>query len=241
MRRGLKFGIAAAAVLAMAGSASANPQIYLSTSNEDPTISAPTVMLEPGESTTLYIWVIPGEAGNVGREGGLSLSIGADIPGLLTATGAEIYNPQVVPFPPQGRWTLPLGEGTLNDLSVEGSLVQSLTAISATSSVGIDSQAGEFDLDPMYDASTGAFLHAQIEIQATGIGSTDLWMAVGSGRIVVDGAPLSPIFGVDAEATGSLAGDRSAGAVANITVVPEPGSLVLLGLGGLTLLRRRRA
>ena len=239
MRRGIKFGLALAASLAMAGTATANPRVFLSTSGESPEISAPSVEILPGESASLYLWVIPGES-DLGAEGGISLSLVADTGGIVERTGLEMFNPESdLGILQQRRWS-GVGVGDVDALE----LFANVTAVS-TSEFGGFQWAGS---DPLFDESSGAYLHGRVDFEGGDLGSTNLWLEVGGGRIATFGDFETPIFGADeepvpAEGTQGAAavGARGHSASATVTVIPEPGSLALLGIGGLMLLRRRRA
>ena len=105
--------------------------------------------------------------------------------------------------------------------------------------------------DAGYDATAGAFYFGSVTLNPVGVGSTDLSLLVGTGgveRLGDNPRPVGPTVSLtfgDAEPTSVFGDDFGAtGTVvdATVTVVPEPTTAVLLGVGALPgLLCRRRS
>ena len=256
MRRGLKVGLAAALSLAIGGQAYATPTFFFSTESESPGISSPVLELEPGQSQTLYLWIALGDS-NVGQLGGISLSLVGD--DGLAALSSDVKNPEYHEFVDEAgelkkRWNDPVGSGSLN---TDGFLVQNMTVIGAVAAPGestvrglrhadVNPALGFQEADPLSDPELPGFLHAEIEIEVSAdaaIGSMlEMFLEVGTGRINTDGEFILVNFGdANVGVDGGVVGSRGSIADATVNVIPEPGSLALLGIGGLMLLRRRRA
>ncbi|MFN3192072.1 MAG: PEP-CTERM sorting domain-containing protein [Aureliella sp.] len=114
---------------------------------------------------------------------------------------------------PSGRWAATPDEGTLGDL---------VTDAEAFSLPGING-------DGINTADENTFvLHSEIQFEATSIGSTDLQITRG-GNNIADGDGDIP----DSDLT-------LGGGIVNVTAVPEPGSLGIVGIGLVASFVRRR-
>lgn len=201
----------AAALLGTATVSAHAASVQLSTSNTDPTLPLDTaITMNVGETATFYVWVTPDAAQTIN---GLSLDILSSDPSVLEATAFNIFNP-ILSAINQPRWNS-VGAGTLGDL------VDDSNAVSVSGSQGINSNLGGFD--PQTDASGENFLHAEVTFQATALGTSTITPAVGGSFITDTTGQINPTF---------LGG--------TVTVIPEPTSLALLALGGMTLAARRR-
>ena len=246
MRTMTKAVSAVVVLLLVAGSADAGITFFLSDKGlgEGATVANPSVTLpNVGATTSLYIWAIPDE-----KVIGTGMNLISIDSAILEATAVELYNPvyDIVFGPPLNmtleykRWKSPVGTGAMGDLWTNMNAV----AISVDENVtGLDPDFS--GADPMYDAVAGAWLFGRVDVEATAEGSTDLYLTVSSNFIapaVGFGADLPVWFG--AGETSALHGESvdvlSEFADGSVTVVPEPVTLSILGLGVLGLLRRRR-
>ena len=246
MRTMTKVVSAVVVLLLVAGSADAGITFFLSDKGlgEGATVTNPSITLpNVGATTSLYIWAIPDE-----KVIGTGMNLISIDSAILEATAVELYNPvyDIVFGPPLNitleykRWKSPVGTGAMGDLWTNMNAV----AISVDENVtGLDPDFS--GADPMYDAVAGAWLFGRVDVEATAEGSTDLYLTVSSNFIAPAagfGADLPVWFG--AGETSALHGEsvdvQSEFADGSVTVVPEPVTLSILGLGVLGLLRRRR-
>ena len=236
-------GVPAALILLLVvGSANAGITLFLSDKGYDegaslgnPSITLPNV----GATTTLYIWADVSE-----KVIALGMNLVSSDTAILEATANDIYNPThtgaTPPFTVTYRWGLPVGDGVLGDLVTDINAV----AISKELAVAGLDPGWAYDGYLLYDEDVGAFLVGEVTIQGTAEGTTDLYMTVSDNRIApaVGFSPdLDVWFGSgDASLLGDSVDVQSAVADGTVTVVPEPVTLSILGLGVLGLLRRRR-
>lgn len=145
-------------------------QVFLSPSDTNPIVTNPRLNVGPGNTTSLYVWVIP-DASQV-------LSVGLDVestdPSVLQATAHQIYDPYFA-LADRDRWDFTDG-GTMGDLIV-GSV-----AVAFSEGLGISAGLGALD-PPLFDAATGAFLHSRIDLQAQLEGQTELYIKIGDGMV----------------------------------------------------------
>jgi len=204
----------------------------------NPVIELPNV----GATTTLYIWAIPTQ-----RYDFVSLDIVSSDPAILEATASDMYNPEYMFATVLSiiRWNEPVNDGVL-----VGDLLTDMTGAAVKLPPGDLHYAlsGLYDgltqaADPTYDAAvgTGGFLVGEVTVQATAEGSTEVRMVVGPAKI--GELPGDVYFGTGddpVEGGGTIEGVSSDLADATITVLPEPVTLALLGVGAMGLLARKR-
>ncbi|MEM8738537.1 MAG: PEP-CTERM sorting domain-containing protein [Planctomycetota bacterium] len=199
----LAFGSAAVGVEAQS--------IFLSTSETDP-FGGTTLDLAVGDTSTLYVWVDPTNAGTIN---GLDLDILSDTPEVLEGVSFEVFNPNLAGA--LFRWT---GTGT-GDI---GDLVLGSNSVSAS-----PADFGDYlgALGPALEQGTvveGNFLHAALVFTATAEGQALI-------------TPQASSRGISSVSDSSIAEAFSFG-TATVTV-PEPTASVLLALTGLGVMARR--
>lgn len=225
------FSLVAVSILAVQASATT---IGLSGSGTDPSVS-PDLTLSPGETAQLYVWVDL-DAGQ--QLSALFLDVLTSDASALSATGFQIENRGVNLGGLQGivpRWQDPTDLNTPierdNTLNSNGKLVDNAGVLIVTEGVGLAQAAADgLDLGTVVGNS---FLHAVLTLQGTSAGgATEVSLGIGAGLI-----QSSPTFG---GTPSEFQPDFGPGA--SVTVVPEPATLMLVGLGllGLAGARRRR-
>ena len=183
----------------------------------------------------VYIWARPDSGKTLVN---WSLNIVSTNSAVIDFTGATVHNPVVTTV----KRYESTGPGTLSSPAPDS--IDGFQAFTITGSeVGIG--PGTTASDPLYDATTDAWLMATILFDAVGAGSTDLFLQIGSNGINNQGdisANTSVIFGALTDP--GLNGDTGRGVnslTADATIrVPEPTLLTLFAVGGLVLIGRRR-
>ncbi|MGE0482357.1 MAG: PEP-CTERM sorting domain-containing protein [Phycisphaerae bacterium] len=125
-----------------------------------------------------------------------------------------------------------IAQGSLTD-----TLVNDAVMVSATGS-GLSEEFGPQDIQ--YDAPSRSFLLGYVDVLTSIDARAELFLGVGSSGIVSTHTqqPTYAYFGWgDARLNGSAFNQRSA--QPDAFIVPEPGTLVLLGVGSLAIMRRR--
>ena len=88
---------------------------------------------------------------------------------------------------------------------------------------GVDTVLSQFD--PLFDATDGALV-ARIDFDIVGDGTTEFTLGIGdSGFFVLPDTPVTPTFG---------------SATLTVETVPEPSSAILLILGSVAMVARRK-
>jgi hypothetical protein len=175
----------ATATLMLAGTSS-GARIYFSESDTSSEIFNPTLDLDVGESSVLYIWVIPESEATIN---GLGLSIRTTDPAVLTLTNHEIFNPENTNVL-QPRWNA-VGGGT----STEDLLISNSNAVSIAATTGLNPDALRVSGDPFAVADAegelAAYLHSQVDFLAQAVGQADLFLQVGQALITIEGDGLA--------------------------------------------------
>lgn len=173
--------------------------------------------LSIGDNQSVFIWVEE----DFRIDTGAFLDISQTQTGVIRFTGSEVFNPdiEVADTAIDSRWE-EFGGGSISD-----SFIDEMHGFSVIEGTGIlpSQQTGETFEDRLHDSGSRAFLFGRVDFQVIGTGTTELVMSAGTRLIVDDGNGLSPTF-------------RSA----ELTAVPEPGSLLLLGISFSSFLLSRR-
>ena len=191
--------------------------------NASAPVDNPAISLSPdATSGSLYVLVNTDPEGYAFDNGSLGVSVSSSASGVINITGATVFNPSFFGGFAE-RWTSTSVVGAGPDG------VDELLGL-AVGSAGLDGglpAEGE-NGDPNFNAN-GDFVFAKIDYDVIGSGSTILEI----GEIGRQGDFLAQ------GGVGDVSGDVAFG-TATISVIPEPASLALLGLGGVALLGRRR-
>lgn len=197
------------------------------------TAGNPTPSHGTGENASLFVWI---DLDGVDL-GGAALNVVSSNTGVIQFTGAETFNPKITisSIPAFDRWNS-VGAGATTNDAVTG--FNGFRILGADGLLSTNTTAAR--LDTLYDAAPNAFLFARIDYQTLALGSTDLFLQIGSQRI-------SPITGVSSDVpvffgageaqslTGDQSGVSSSFADATVTVVPEPTVTSMLLIVGAVL------
>lgn len=187
------------------------------------------------QSGRLYIYwqfgVPSGQGQNV-----LGLNYNVTVDGG-TITSAYNYQP-TINVVSQPRWQNVPGNPAPNPSVNPGGGSQRFTAVNINA-FGLKNDAAAVALDQGYDDGSNSTILGYVDVESAG--TADVWLTVDAlGIAIMGGSPNDRIymgFGDDPVPAGGAPGTRTS--IADATIVPEPASLMLLGLGALALRRRR--
>ena len=165
-----------------------------------------------GQTGTMQIIV---DADFTHKNGGLGLSLALSNPGVIEITGATVLTPEFF-----GGFAKRWISGTVANQTANG--IDELLGLSV-GTAGLDATI------PGNPIAGSQFLFAEVDYVVVGEGTTNVGLGLISSR------PGVFISSEGDDVTGAY-GFQGIG----VEVVPEPGSVALIGLGGLALLRRRR-
>lgn len=167
-----------------------------------------------GQTGTLQVLIDTTPENFTFANGAVGVSVTSSTPDVIQITDATVFTPVFF--------------GGFVKRWISGS-VQNLSADSIDELLGLSIQTAGLDssIDGNADGPSGTFIFASIDYTVIGEGSTTLSL----GEIARDGF----IVDTGQDVSGSINFGQS-----TFTVVPEPTSLALLGLGALSLMARRR-
>jgi len=227
------------ALMLVGGVAHAAPNVfYLSDKGpgESASLGNPDITMNLGETKTLYVWAVPVE-----KLVSCDFDLVSSDAAVLQATSGQTENPDILVGTTDvgQRWD-GVGGTFTGDLFnfANGAGVSEYGLDAANDGSGTFTDAG-------YDPTAQAFLYARVAIQATGLGVTDLDLLIHDNKIVAHGKTSATTevqlgSGETAILYGNEVGVYSEFHDGKVTVVPEPGTLALLAIGGLGVLLRKK-
>ncbi len=198
----------------------------------------------PGAATRLYVWAQitpPGTPNNATYNG---VSLRATVSGAGgSVTNSNFWNYTNGTYGTTGRWQQFSQSRDANSASFGGGAVVTGAGVNNTNAANTsDGQYKRFRTDGT--TRLDATLLGWVEFAGATVGQTlEIRFSIGAQGIAQSGQPVQPIYlgwGDEAQAPlGNQFGASSPIADASIRIVPEPASLMLLGLAGLAAFRRR--
>ncbi|MGE0479802.1 MAG: PEP-CTERM sorting domain-containing protein [Phycisphaerae bacterium] len=180
----------------------------------------------------LYIWgsILTRLPNAITRLATLSLDVELRVErGMAHFRDHRFYN---VVAPPYRRWD------AVDQGSRASYLIDDVLAVAVTGA-GLYEDAGANDLQ--FDFATASYLLGFADIEASSDAIAQIYFGIGRNGIQIHGAGPTDsgiFFGWgDVALYPDIGGPRSA--LADAFIVPEPGTLVLLGVGSLAIMRRR--
>jgi len=211
---------AAATVLAMGTSAFGAEAFLTDGGPSDSNAPTPSVNLDIADGTgSLYVMVDTSPEGFTFQS--FAVKVTSSTSGVIGITGAEVFNPTFFGGFVQ-RWDD--GGAVANSVSTDG--IDELLGVAVQTS-GLVAPGPADAGDPNVDTA-GNFVFARFDFDILGVGSTELALSeIDRGTFIVD--------------SGSDVADDVTLTGTTVNVVPEPATVGLLAMGGLLMVRRRRA
>jgi len=215
---------------------------YFSTVGKDgtPTAGNPSIPVNVGETVKLYLWAQLSVVDSTTSPG---LDVVCSNTDLIEPTAFVVENPLVVGAANVYRWMAPV----MVDLAEPAGFQATIGKSDGDTAVGLN---GSLTSDPTRVGDS--FLIGAFSFVGTAAGEAELFLTVNESMIngSITGTPSSPAlhFGTGDDAlpvdlvSGRYvvaAGRTSTAADATITVVAEPATVALLGLGAVLAWRRR--
>lgn len=199
-----KFFVSLALLATALFSTESQADLLFSNSNSNP-LAGNVLNLEEGATGSLYTWVSGNAAGN--NLIGLAFSVAESAPDVVSANAHVITN--------GGRW-----------IAANGGQLNTTNLITDSASAGVPG-TGIVSTGP-----TDFVLHSEIQLTASGIGSSTLSFTPHS----------NPGNGIQFQGvTGNQFANTTRGtAIVNVSAIPEPGAFAALAVMGMGLLARRR-
>ena len=151
----------------------------------------------PGGSGSLGIWAIP-DASQVLTGIDLNLRIEEGFGNSIDFTSVTVENP-LISGGPARRW---FDNGTVSGVGVDSIAVDLVTGMAGATTVGTGTPGEGTGLDwangandPLYDATTGAYLFATVNYNVLSTSDTsDLYLQIGDGALADTGGLLSSVI-----------------------------------------------
>jgi hypothetical protein len=184
----------------------------------------------------LYIYWQFGRPNGAPGQNVLGLNYNVTVDGGALTGAMNFQNPAVGGFLPP-RWQPVMGNPAPNPAVNPGGASQRFTAVNINA-FGLKNDASAVALDTQYNAASNSTILGYVDVESQG---GEVYLTVDTlGIAIQGGSPQDEIFmgfGDAGVPAGGAPGRRTS--IADATIVPEPASMLLLGLGALALRRRR--
>lgn len=215
--------LGSALVVAGAASSAQAVDVFFGENSSAP-VENPAISLSPdATSGSLYVLVNTDPEGYAFNNGSLGVSVSSSVPGVVSITDATMSNPSFFGGFAE-RWTATSVVGVGPD-GVDELLGLAVGTAGLDGGLPAEGENGDLNFN-----ANGDFVFAKIDYDVIGLGSTTLEI----GEIGRQGDFLAQ------GGVGDVSDDVAFG-TATLSVIPEPTTAVLLGMGGMAVLTRRRS